>query len=107
MDISVKQQHKHVHGACQRFLERGNKPVPPNYEEQDVGESYISKIKALYDSQKDPLVPKDPINKAKTKINLQEFDEEINGVNLSKLFSAYGPSSVVDKTKQAGRRNRT
>ena len=24
------------HTACQRFLERGNKPVPPNYEEQDV-----------------------------------------------------------------------
>ena len=25
------------------------------------------------------------------KINLDEFDEEINGINLSKLFSAYGP----------------
>ena len=24
------------HTACQRFLDRGNKPVPPNYEEQDV-----------------------------------------------------------------------
>lgn len=25
------------------------------------------------------------------KINLDEFDEEISGINLSKLFTAYGP----------------
>lgn len=28
-------------------------------------------------------------------ISLDEFDEEINGINLSKLFSAYGPSNKV------------
>ena len=32
MNISVQQQ-KREHTACQRFLDRGNKPVPPNYEE--------------------------------------------------------------------------
>ena len=30
-------------------------------------------------------------------INLEDFDEEINGINLSKLFNAYGPSSIVDR----------
>ncbi len=25
------------------------------------------------------------------KINLDDFDEEISGINLSKLFTAYGP----------------
>jgi hypothetical protein len=37
------------------------------------------------------------------KLNLEDFDEEINGVNLSKLFSAYGPSSMVDKEGPHGR----
>jgi hypothetical protein len=32
-----------------------------------------------------------------TGINLEDFDEEINGINLSKLFNAYGPSSIVDR----------
>lgn len=45
------------------------------------------------------------MGKAKTKFNLGEFDEEINGVNLSKLFVAYGPSSIVDK--DVLRRNKT
>jgi hypothetical protein len=45
------------------------------------------------------------VGKAKTKFNLGEFDEEINGVNLSKLFVAYGPSSIVEK--DALRRNKT
>lgn len=31
------------------------------------------------------------------KINLDDFDDEINGINLSKLFSAYGPSSMLEK----------
>jgi hypothetical protein len=46
-----------------------------------------------------------PMSKGKTKFNLGEFDEEINGVNLSKLFVAYGPSSIVDKDAQ--RRHKT
>jgi hypothetical protein len=36
-------------------------------------------------------------------VNLGEFDEEINGINLSKLFSAYGPSTVVDPVKSLKR----
>jgi len=36
-------------------------------------------------------------------VNLGEFDEEINGINLSKLFSAYGPSTVVDPAKSLKR----
>jgi hypothetical protein len=54
MNISVQQKKEHT--ACQRFLDRGNKPVPPNYEEQDVipaqDESlYAEKIKMLYGTQ--------------------------------------------------------
>lgn len=30
-------------------------------------------------------------------LNLEDFDEEINGVNLAKLFSKYGPQSVEHK----------
>jgi hypothetical protein len=37
------------------------------------------------------------MSKTRTKFNLGEFDEEINGVNLSKLFMAYGPSSILEK----------
>ena len=33
---AVTDKSRHQHTACQRFLDRGNKPVPPNYEEQDV-----------------------------------------------------------------------
>ena len=29
--------------------------------------------------------------------NLDDFDEEINGINLSKLFSIYGPNSIENK----------
>jgi hypothetical protein len=81
--------------------------VPPNYEEQDVvvpfisQEAYAEKIKSLYGTQQS--APE--VKKNKTKINLEEFDEEINGVNLSKLFSAYGPSSVLEK--ELIRKNRT
>jgi len=42
------------------------------------------------------------------KFNLDDFDEEINGINLSKLFSAYGPSSLVEKEATLNlRKNRT
>ena len=30
---------------------------------------------------------------------MDEFDEEINGINLGKLFSVYGPNSVENKRK--------
>lgn len=33
-------------------------------------------------------------------LNLEDFDEEINGVNLAKLFSKYGPQSVEHKKNQ-------
>ena len=30
-------------------------------------------------------------------LHLEDFDEEINGINLGKLFSIYGPNSVEHK----------
>jgi len=47
-----------------------------------------------------------------TGINLEDFDEEINGINLSKLFNAYGPSSIVDhepgnRGSYLGRKNKS
>lgn len=100
MNVSVSQQGiKKERTACQRFLERGNKPVPLNYEEQDVlptshDQSYADKIKMLYGTQNQLAT------KTKTKFNLGDFDEEINGVNLSKLFVAYGPSSILEKDRR-------
>ena len=35
-------------------------------------------------------------------LNLSDFDEEINGVNLGKLFSIYGPNSVENKKLMRG-----
>ena len=29
--------------------------------------------------------------------NIDDFDEEINGINLSKLFSVYGPNSLESR----------
>jgi hypothetical protein len=94
----VKKEEKEAapkHNACQRFLDRGNKPVPLNYEEQDV------------------LPLRRPINESfqrtgpTGKISLADFDEEINGINMSKLFSAYGPSTVIDPSKSFPRRTKT
>jgi len=66
--------------TCQRFLERGNKVVPPNYEEQDIEDYRNSHMRpALYKTQ--PELE-------------EEFDEEINGVNLGKLSTVYGPNSL-------------
>jgi hypothetical protein len=31
--------------------------------------------------------------------NIEDFDEEINGINLSKLFSVYGPNSNENKKR--------
>ncbi len=50
--------------------------------------------------------PNGNVSKTRTKFNLGDFDEEINGVNLSKLFMAYGPSSIVEK-EMLIRRNKT
>ena len=33
-------------------------------------------------------------------INIDDFDDEINGINLSKLFSIYGPNSVEQRKYQ-------
>ena len=41
------------------------------------------------------------------KINIDDFDDEINGINLSKLFSAYGPSTMLDRDTLKMRKNRT
>jgi hypothetical protein len=38
--------------------------------------------------------------------NIEDFDEEINGINLSKLFSVYGPNSNENK-KRAKKREKT
>lgn len=40
-------------------------------------------------------------------LNMQEFDEEINGVNLGKLFSIYGPNSVENKKRRANTMGRS
>jgi hypothetical protein len=33
-------------------------------------------------------------------LKLGQFDEEINGINLSKLFSVYGPQSAEGNRKK-------
>ena len=40
------------------------------------------------------------MNGTVSNINFEEFDDEINGINLSKLFSVYGPNSVEHKKYQ-------
>mmetsp|Transcript_18541 Transcript_18541/g.17623 ORF Transcript_18541/g.17623 Transcript_18541/m.17623 type:complete len:174 (+) Transcript_18541:1908-2429(+) len=95
--IKAKDPREEKHCPCKRFLERGNKPVPPNYEEQDV-----YPVQGMTDWNKAPgqvqarKVRQRGMNKS---FNIEDFDEEINGVNLSKLFSVYGPGSYQQKKK--------
>eukprot|EP00347_Sterkiella_histriomuscorum_P013435 403364716 len=117
-----KKDQENKHKACQRFLDRGNKPVPPNYEEHDVLPAIDLQGKyqstGHYNSNSNVnLGTRSLKNKHQSRqmlsfgprqllggiggtisgLNLDEFDEEINGVNLGKLFSVYGPNSVEHK----------
>jgi hypothetical protein len=67
--------------------------VPPNYEEQDVFPQQVTNgfSNPTLQSVMPNKLRKSTAPTLGTKINLDDFDEEINGINLSKLFTAYGP----------------
>ena len=101
-------------------MERGNKPVPYNFEMREAHLSELpkdnSQIMALVPfsaemSDEDRQLNKDlPVAAAtKTKqmvygdLDLGSFEDEISGINLSKLFSVYGPQSAEGKRKKKQR----
>lgn len=87
-------------------MERGNKPVPQNFE--ILKEEIISKEK----TNETAVIPytgasaDDPNRKvAFGNAGLGSFEEEVNGINLSKLFSIYGPLSAEQKKRKNQKRS--
>lgn len=96
---------------CQRFMRRGNNPVPAAYEEHEPvapggalvpffggPESGGGKPGALA-SEAGGIGGKAASKQSGRQmvygnLKLGNFDEEISGINLSKLFSVYGPQSA-------------
>ena len=89
---------------------RGNKPVP----NQIVDSSNDPKQYALIPFATDKPIEVAGVNSTIKKdtatgqnrqvvfgnLKLGNFDEEISGINLSKLFSVYGPQSFQTKKKK-------
>jgi hypothetical protein len=82
--------------VCERFLKRGNEPVASNYEEVELKPIKANDLVIIPNaeevSKKEVTAPV-PFGNVK----LNGFEEEVSGINLSKLFSVYGPQSTQDK----------
>jgi hypothetical protein len=82
-------------------MERGNKPVPQNFEMRDVDKNEIgsvlvpyggdSRMKEIMRASQDLLKSQEGRQIVYGNLKLGKFDEEISGINLSKMFSVYGP----------------
>lgn len=95
-------------------MARGNKPVPVNVDVKEAEGASLGKSTALVpligkDAEEGALVvkhdgpkPDQPkvIKQAMADQEHRNFDEEISGINLSKLFSVYAPQSAEGKRKK-------
>jgi hypothetical protein len=68
--------------VCQRFMLRGNDPVASNYEDKEMQHLKPNDLVII-----PSIEPKNVAPGTKPK----HFEEEVSGINLSKLFSVYGP----------------
>jgi hypothetical protein len=69
---------------------RGNDPVASNYEEKEMQHLKPNDL-VIIPSIESKI---EPIGAA---IKPKPFEQEVSGINLSKLFSVYGPQSLLEK----------
>lgn len=99
-------------------MDRGNKPVPQNVDPregleltQDANGALVpyqfegtathnGVPKQLEDAARDLAQYKLGRQMVYGELEFGSFDEEISGINLSKLFSVYGPQSAEGKRKK-------
>lgn len=109
---------------CKRFLERGNKPVPSVLETKEgpsentrpaPKEAEISVVPVGEPDHKTEMQVPDIDREARAKaqndrqvvygnLKLGRFEDEISGINLSKLFSVYGPQSAEGKRRKRAKK---
>ena len=105
---------------CKRFLERGNKPIPAVLDAKDGNpenargapkEAEMAVVPVGQPDQKPESQPPELDRESRAKaqndrqvvygnLKLGRFEDEISGINLSKLFSVYGPQSAEGKRRK-------
>lgn len=76
-------------------MKRGNEPVASNYEEMELHPMKANDLVIIPNAEESAKSPPQLGT-----IKLGAFEEEVSGINLSKLFSVYGPQSTQEKKKR-------
>jgi N-methylhydantoinase B/oxoprolinase/acetone carboxylase alpha subunit len=89
----VESKNSRCGKVCERFMKRGNEPVNSNYDEQDFKPIKANDLIIIPNTGggggTSPSAKKEvaPIPTSR----VPDFEQEVSGINLSKLFSIYGP----------------